>query len=171
MLDGNHLRVLDEGGRDVAPGDVGELYVRNSMLISEYHGDEAATRGAMREGYFSVGDLARIDPDGYVYLASRVHDMVISGGVNIYPAEIEEHLHRHPDVLEAAVIGVPDDTWGERLKAFVVSRPGAQLTAEEVVQFCREGLADFKRPREVVFIDSLPRNPTGKVLKRELRAL
>jgi fatty-acyl-CoA synthase len=97
--------------------------------------------------------------------------MVISGGVNIYPAEIEEHLHRHPEVLEAAVIGVPDEMWGERLKAFVVSRPGSQLTAEDVVQFCREGLADFKRPREVVFVDALPRNPTGKVLKRELRAM
>jgi fatty-acyl-CoA synthase len=170
-LDGNQLRVLDESGGDVAAGEVGELYVRNSMLITEYHGDEAATRGAMRDGFFSVGDLARIDGDGYVYLASRVHDMVISGGVNIYPAEIEEHLHRHPEVLEAAVIGVPDEMWGERLKAFVVSRPGSQLTAEDVVQFCREGLADFKRPREVVFVDALPRNPTGKVLKRELRAM
>ncbi len=124
----------------------------------------------MRDGFFSVGDLARIDRDGYVYLASRVHDMVISGGVNIYPAEIEEHLHNHPEVVEAAVVGVPDEEWGERLKAFVVRRPGSQLSADEVVQFCRDKLADFKRPREVVFVDALPRNPTGKVLKRELRS-
>ena len=94
--------------------------------------------------------------------------MVISGGVNIYPAEIEEHLHRHPDVLEAAVVGVPDDEWGERLKAFVVARPGASLSPEEIVQFCREGLADFKRPREVVFVDTLPRNPTGRSEERRV---
>jgi fatty-acyl-CoA synthase len=168
-LAGNDLRIIDAEGRQLPTGEVGELYVRNSMLISDYHGDEAATRGAMLDGFFSVGDLARIDQDGYVYLASRVHDMVISGGVNIYPAEIEEHLHSHPEVVEAAVIGVPDEEWGERLKAFVVRRPGSQLSSDEVVQFCRDKLADFKRPREVVFVDALPRNPTGKVLKRELR--
>jgi fatty-acyl-CoA synthase len=168
-LAGNEIRILDESGGELPTGMVGELYVRNSMLISEYHGDAAATRGAMRDGFFSVGDLARIEEDGHVYLASRVHDMVISGGVNIYPAEIEEHLHLHPEVLEAAVVGVPDEEWGERLKAFVVRRPGSTLSEEEIVQFCRDGLADYKRPREVVFVDSLPRNPTGKVLKRELR--
>ncbi len=168
-LAGNELRIIDAEGRQLPAGEVGELYVRNSMLISDYHGDEAATRGAMRDGFFSVGDLARIDQDGYVYLASRVHDMVISGGVNIYPAEIEEHLHSHPEVVEAAVIGIPDEEWGERLKAFVVRRPGSQLSSDEVVQFCRDKLADFKRPREVVFVNALPRNPTGKVLKRELR--
>ena len=166
----NQMRIVGEGGEDLAVGEVGELYVRNSMFITGYHGDEAATNQAMRDGFFSVGDLARLDADGYVFLASRVHDMVISGGVNIYPAEIEEHLHTHPDVVEAAVIGVPDEEWGERLKAFVVARPGASLTADEVVQFCRAALADFKRPREVEFMDALPRNPTGKVLKRELRA-
>jgi len=170
-LAGNELRILDEGGRVLPPGQVGELYVQSAMLITEYHGDEAATRGAMRDGFFSVGDLARIDQDGYVYLAARVHDMVISGGVNIYPAEIEEHLHRHPDIIEAAVVGVPDDEWGEHLRAFVVRRPGSHIGEAEVVQYCRDGLADFKRPREVVFVDSLPRNPTGKVLKRELRAM
>ena len=168
-LRGNQIRILGEDGAELPRGEVGELYVRNSMLITGYHGDDAATNQAMREGFFSVGDLARLDAEGFVYLASRVHDMVISGGVNIYPAEIEEHLHRHPDVLEAAVVGVPDDEWGERLKAFVVTRPGARLTDGDIIQFCREGLADYKRPREVEFMESLPRNPTGKVLKRELR--
>ncbi|HUS65923.1 MAG TPA: AMP-binding protein, partial [Kofleriaceae bacterium] len=168
-LRGNQIRILGEDGGERPRGEVGELYVRNSMLITGYHGDDAATNQAMREGFFSVGDLARLDAEGFVYLASRVHDMVISGGVNIYPAEIEEHLHRHPDVLEAAVIGIPDDEWGERLKAFVVTRPGSRLTGDEIIVFCREGLADYKRPREVEFMESLPRNPTGKVLKRELR--
>ena len=170
VLAGNQLRVLGDDGRELPTGEIGELYVRNSMLISGYHGDQASTDKAMRDGFFSVGDLARVDADGFVYLASRVHDMVISGGVNIYPAEIEEHLHRHPDVMEAAVVGVPDDEWGERLVAFIVTRPGAALSAEEIIQFCREGLADYKRPRQVEFMDALPRNPTGKVLKRELRA-
>jgi fatty-acyl-CoA synthase len=170
-LAGNELRILDENGREVPRGQVGELYVRNAMLIAGYHRDEAATRGAMRDGFFSVGDLARIDESGHVYLPSRVHDMVISGGVNIYPAEIEEHLHRHPDILEAAVLGVPDEEWGERLKAFVVRRPGSHLREDDVVQYCRESLADFKCPREVMFVESLPRNPTGKVLKRELRGM
>ena len=170
LLPGNRIRILGEDKREVAPGEVGELYVQNATLISGYHGDPGATDSAMQGGFFSVGDLARVDADGYIYLASRIHDMVISGGVNIYPAEIEEHLHRHPDVLEAAVVGVPDDEWGERLKAFVVKRPGSALSAEDVIGFCREGLADFKRPREVEFLEALPRNPTGKVLKRELRA-
>jgi acyl-CoA synthetase (AMP-forming)/AMP-acid ligase II len=124
----------------------------------------------MKDGFFSVGDLARVDADGFVYMESRKHDMVISGGVNIYPREIEDHLHGHPAVLEAAVIGVPDPEWGESLKAFVVRRAGHSLSAEEVIAWCRDGLADYKRPRSVVFVDELPRNPTGKVLKRELRA-
>jgi fatty-acyl-CoA synthase len=170
VLAGNQIRVLGEDGRELPFGEVGELYVRNSMLITGYHRDKDSTDKAMKEGFFSVGDLARVDADGFVYLASRVHDMVISGGVNIYPAEIEEHLHRHPDVIEAAVVGIPDDEWGERLVAFIVTRPGAALSAEEIIQFCREGLADYKRPRQVEFMDALPRNPTGKVLKRELRA-
>jgi fatty-acyl-CoA synthase len=169
LLRGNAARLLDDDGREVAPGEVGELYVRNSMLITGYHRNPEATAGSMRDGFFSVGDLARMDDDGYVYLESRKHDMVISGGVNIYPAEIENHLHTHPNIVEAAVIGVPDEEWGESLMAFVVKRPHAALSAEEVVAFCREALADYKRPRRVEFVDELPRNPTGKVLKRELR--
>jgi fatty-acyl-CoA synthase len=169
-LRGNEVRVLDDDGRDVAPGQVGELYARNSMLIAGYHKNPDATAASMRDGFFSVGDLARVDADGYYYLESRKHDMVISGGVNIYPREIEDHLHTHPAILEAAVVGVPDAEWGETLRAFVVPRPGAALTEAEVIEHCRRDLADYKRPRQVVFLDELPRNPTGKVLKRELRA-
>ena len=113
--------------------------------------------------------MARVDDDGYYYLESRKHDMVISGGVNIYPREIEDHLATHPSILEAAVIGVPDLDWGESLLAFVVLRDGATLTEPEVIEYCRTTLADFKRPRRVTFLPELPRNPTGKVLKRELR--
>jgi fatty-acyl-CoA synthase/long-chain acyl-CoA synthetase len=115
--------------------------------------------------------MGRVDADGYYYLESRKHDMVISGGVNIYPREIEDHLHTHPAILDAAVIGVPDPEWGETLRAFIVVRQGHTITEAEVVDYCKRGLADFKRPRKVTFLAELPRNPTGKVLKRELKEL
>lgn len=170
-LRGNEIRLLDEAGREVPEGAIGELYVRNEMLISGYHENAEATREAQRDGLFSVGDLARRDRDGYYYLESRKHDMVISGGVNIYPREIEDHLLTHPAILDAAVIGVPDPEWGELLRAFIVVRDGLALSADDVTAYCRAGLADFKRPRQVSFVTELPRNPTGKVLKRELRDL
>jgi long-chain acyl-CoA synthetase len=123
----------------------------------------------MKEGFFSVGDMARQDDDGYFYLADRKTDMVISGGVNIYPLEIEQRLHAHPAVADVAVIGVPDDEWGESLKAFVVLRHGQDATADELRAFVKLELANFKAPKHFAFVDVLPRNPTGKVLKRELR--
>ncbi len=168
-LAGNAIRLLDQNGATVEAGEVGELWVRNSMLIGGYHKNEGATEGAMRDGFFFVGDMARMDADGYVYLESRKHDMVISGGVNIYPREIEDLLHTHPDILEAAVVGVPDEEWGESLAAFIVRRPGTSLTEAAVGAFCKESLANYKRPRYVEFMEELPHNPTGKVLKRELR--
>jgi fatty-acyl-CoA synthase len=166
---GNEIRLLGEDGHPVIPGQIGELYVKNQTLIAGYHKNHQATSDATRDGLFSVGDLARVDADGFYYLESRKHDMVISGGVNIYPREIEDHLHAHPAILEAAIVGVPDPEWGESLKAFIVLREGHHLTAAQVVDHCRAALADFKRPRHVAFIAELPRNPTGKVLKRTLR--
>jgi fatty-acyl-CoA synthase len=168
---GNSIRLLDDAGDLVKPGEIGELYARNSTMIAGYHRNADATRSSQREGHFSVGDLGRVDADGYYYLESRKHDMVISGGVNIYPREIEDHLHTHPAILEAAVVGVPDPEWGESLRAFVVVRDGERVSEAEVIDFCRKGLADFKRPRKVTFVAELPRNPTGKILKRELRDL
>jgi fatty-acyl-CoA synthase len=168
-IGGNHVRLLDGEGRDVPVGQVGELYTRNSMMMDGYHGNEAATKAAMREGYVSVGDMASCDGDGYYYLADRKTDMVISGGVNIYPWEIEQRLHEHVAVLDAAVVGVPDAEWGESLAAFIVLQPGQQASAEELIDHVRTKLADYKRPRRVWFLDALPRNPTGKILKRELK--
>jgi fatty-acyl-CoA synthase len=170
IVRGNEVRLLDEQGAQVGPGGIGELYARNSMLIDGYHRNRDATQSSMREGFFSVGDLARVDADGYYYLESRKHDMVISGGVNIYPREIEDHLQMHPDVIDVAVVGIPDPEWGETLRAYVVRRPGSALEEAAVIDWARSGLADYKRPRSVVFVDELPRNPTGKILKRELRA-
>ncbi len=170
-LRGNQIRITTDAGHDAGLGEIGELYVRNSMIIAGYHRNQEATARSIKDGFFSVGDLARVDADGYYYLESRKHDMVISGGVNIYPREIEDHLHTHPAILEVAVIGVPDAEWGESLRAYVVLRPGHALTPTEVADYCRSHLADYKRPRQVVFLPELPRNPTGKVLKRELREL
>ncbi|MCS6915774.1 MAG: AMP-binding protein [Myxococcota bacterium] len=169
---GNDIRLLDEQGREVPVGQVGELYVKNGTLVSGYFRDPEATRQAMRDGYFSVGDLAYRDADGYYYLADRKSDMVISGGVNIYPLEIEQRLHSHPAVVDSAVIGVPDADWGESLWAYVVLRPGWEPGPElaaELCQFVSQELADYKRPRRVLFVDSIPRGPTGKIDKHMLR--
>ena len=170
-LRGNEIRLLDDAGQQVPAGAIGEVYARNSTMITGYHGNEEATRESQRAGFFSVGDLGRVDADGYYFIESRKHDMVISGGVNIYPREIEDVLMQHPAILDAAVVGVPDPEWGESLRAYVVVRPGHALTEDEVVEYCRRDLADYKRPRKVVFLPELPRNLTGKVLKRELREL
>jgi fatty-acyl-CoA synthase len=169
VLPGNEVRLVDERGRDVPIGEVGELFVRSPLLVEGYHADPEATRASMLEGYFSVGDLARRDARGCYFIEGRKRDMVISGGVNVYPAEVEAALDSHPAVAEAAVVGVPDREWGELVRAFVALRPGAECDASALKAHCRERLAGPKVPREIVFLPALPRNPTGKVLKRELR--
>lgn len=169
-IGGNAIRLLDEAGREVPDGETGELWVKNTMLVAGYHDDEAATRRSMREGFFSVGDLAHRDARGLYHLDGRKRDMIISGGVNVYPAEVEEVLHRHPNVSECAVIGVPDEEWGERVRVFVVPR-SAPLDEAELLAWSRQHLAGPKVPRDVRVLDELPKNPTGKVLKRDLRAL
>ncbi len=169
LVDGNEARIYDAHGAVVAPGQVGELYVRNAMLMDGYHDNDAATRDVQRDGFISVGDLATMDADGYLYLVDRKTDMVISGGVNIYPWEIEQRLHEHPSIIDCAVVGVPDAEWGEALAAFIVTRDGRPIEQGELDAHVRQTLADYKRPRRVVFLDMLPRNATGKILKRELR--
>lgn len=166
---GVEIRLLDEHGQEVPEGEVGELYVRSGMLISGYHADPEATSQSMREGFFSVGDLARRDRRGCFFIEGRKRDMIISGGVNVYPAEVEAALDAHPAVSEVAVVGVQDREWGERVRAYVVKRPGAEVNEDELKAFCRARLAGPKVPRDFVFTDALPKNPTGKVLKRELR--
>lgn len=170
-LPGNDIRLVGDDGRDVAPGEVGELYVKNKMLVAGYHDDDLATRQSMIDGYFSVGDLARRDVSGYYFIEGRKRDMVISGGVNVYPAEVEGVLEQHPDLAEVAVVGVPDPEWGERVCAFVVRKAGTAVGEGELKAFARERLAGPKVPRDYVFLDALPRNPTGKVLKRDLRGM
>lgn len=166
---GTELRLLDDAGEEVPCGAIGELYIRNDLLVDGYYGNQEATQKAFRDGWLSVGDMARVDDDGYYYIVDRKTDMVISGGVNIYPAEIEDVLQHHPDIFEAAVIGVPDPEWGESLKAFVVPRPGVTLTEDAVFAYCDDQMADYKKPRSLTFLEELPRNPSGKILKRTLR--
>ncbi|MCS6946133.1 MAG: AMP-binding protein, partial [Steroidobacteraceae bacterium] len=159
----NEIRLLDDSGREVGVGEVGELYSRSSYLFSGYWQNEAETRAAVRDGWVSAGDLARRDARGLYYIVDRKKDMVISGGINIYPREIEEVLQQHPDVREAAVIGVPDPRWGERLRAFIVTRAGpADPSDEALIEFCRGRLADYKIPREFRRLSALPRNVGGK---------
>ena len=166
---GTEVRVVDENDQPVPNGTVGEVLVRGPQLMRGYWNLPDATRDALRNGWMHTGDAGSLDDEGYLYIQDRVNDMIVSGGENIYPREIEEVLHRHAAVADAAAIGVPDETWGEAVKAIVVLRDGASATAEEIVEFCRRDLAGYKRPRSVDFVDALPRNPTGKILKRTLR--
>jgi len=163
------IRVVDEQDRDVPVGEVGEAVYRGPNIMKEYYNDPQANANAFRGGWFHSGDLVRQDEEGFFYVVDRRKDMIVSGGENIYPAEVEEVLYRHPKILEAAVIGVHDEEWGENVKAIVVIKPGETLTEEEVIDFCKEHLASYKKPRSVDFIDALPRNPAMKVLKTVLR--
>jgi acyl-CoA synthetase (AMP-forming)/AMP-acid ligase II len=165
---GQEIRLVDANGNDVPDGEPGELMVRNTWL-AEYYNRPDATGQRLHDGFFTVGDVAYRDGEGYYFICDRQVDMVISGGVNIYPAEIEAVLHAHPAVADAAVIGVPDDEWGESVKAVVQLRPGASASAEELMAFCAERLAGYKKPRSVDFVDDLPRDAAGKLLKRAIR--
>ncbi len=166
---GQEIRLLDAAGNEVPDGVAGEMYARNASL-AEYFNKPEATEKNKRDGFFSVGDIAYRDAEGYYYICDRKIDMIISGGVNIYPAEIEAVLTAHPAVADVAVIGVPDSLWGESVKAVVELRPGASATSEELIAFCTERIADYKRPRSVDFVAEIPRNPTGKILKANIRA-
>jgi acyl-CoA synthetase (AMP-forming)/AMP-acid ligase II len=168
-VEGNDVALLDDDGREVPDGEPGTLWVRNSVL-AEYHNRPDANSSSRRpDGFFTVGDIAYRDAEGFYYICDRKIDMIISGGVNIYPAEIEAVLHAHPSVLDAAVIGVPDPEWGESVKAVVQRRPGHALDEAELIAFCGERLAGYKKPRSVDFVDELPRDAAGKLLKRLIR--
>ncbi|QII07368.1 long-chain fatty acid--CoA ligase [Rhodococcoides fascians A25f] len=163
------IAIFDDDGKRVQAGQLGEIAVRGPKVTSGYWRDEQATEKALKNGWFHTGDIGRLDTDGFLYIEDRKKDMIVSGGENIASPEVERVLYEFPDVIEAAVIGVPDDRWGEVPKAFVVLRPGSTAGIEDLKEFCRGRLAKYKVPSSIVYIESLPRTPSGKVLKRTLR--
>jgi acyl-CoA synthetase (AMP-forming)/AMP-acid ligase II len=169
-LPGVELAVLDVNGNRLPSGEVGEIATRSgSNMVGYWNLPEATARTLDHEGWLRTGDAGYLDSDGYLYIHDRIKDMIISGGENIYPAEVESAICDHPDVAEAAVVGVPDETWGEAVKAIVVMKPGKQATASDIITFARERIAGFKTPKTVDFVDALPRNASGKILRRHLR--
>ncbi len=164
------VKVFDPEDRELPPGEMGEIVTRSELVMPGYWKNPAATAEALRSGWLHTGDMGMLDERGYLYILDRSRDMIITGGSNVYPREVEEVLLTHPAVSEACVIGVPDAKWGESVKALVVIRAGASATEQELIEHCRSHLAAFKKPKSVEFRRELPKNSYGKVLKRELRA-
>jgi long-chain acyl-CoA synthetase len=166
---GVQVRIVDEEGNDVEPDEVGEIIVRSKHIMVEYWHKPEETKEALINGWIHTGDMGYYDDEGYIYIADRKKDMIISGGENIYPREVEEVLYQHPAVLEVAVIGIPDPYWVEKVHAVVETRKGVSTTPEEIIAFCKKHIAGYKVPKDIEFVDSLPKNPAGKILKKELR--
>jgi acyl-CoA synthetase (AMP-forming)/AMP-acid ligase II len=161
-------RIVDDNDKDVARGGVGELIIRGNGVMKEYYKNPGKTAETLREGWLHTGDMAREDDEGFIYIVDRKKDLVITGGENIFPVEVEETLRRHPKVYDAGVIGIPDDRLGEIAAAVIDTKPGTTLSEEEINQFCEQNLPRYKRPRRIIF-DKVPRNPTGKIEKPKLR--
>ena len=166
---GVEMQLTDGEGKVVAQGELGEVAIRGHNVMKGYYKRPEATAEAIRNGWFYTGDIATIDEDGYYYIKDRVKDMILRGGFNIYPREIEEVLYAHPAIAEAAVFGVPDEALGEEVKATVALKAGQQVSAADLIEYCKANLAAYKYPRSIEFRDSLPKTATGKILKRELR--
>jgi len=166
---GVDVRIQNEKGVDIDVGEVGEIISKGDALMKGYWNLPKETSNTIKDGWLHTGDMGRFDEEGYLYIVDRKHDMIISGGKNIYPREIEELLYRHEAILEASVIGVPDDYWGESVKALVVLKEGMTASEEEIIAFCKENLASYKKPRSVEFRKELPKSPAGKILKRIIR--
>ena len=167
---GIELKIVDETGKEVPAGDVGEIIIRSKQVMKGYWNMPEETAKSIRNGWFYTGDAGYKDKEGYVYIHDRVKDMIVSGGENVYPAEVENALMKHPAIQDVAVIGIPDDRWGEVPLAIVVRKAGVEVTEDDIVAFGRTQLAGFKTPKKVAWIDALPRNPSGKILKKDLRA-
>jgi fatty-acyl-CoA synthase len=167
---GHDIRVVDADNRALPAGDVGEIQIRAPNVMKGYWNKADASAKALEGGWFRTGDAGYFDKDGYLYIHDRVKDMIVSGGENIYPAEVENAIFGHPAVADVAVIGVPDEKWGEAVKAIIVRKPGVAADASDIIAYARDRIAGYKLPKSVDFVDALPRNPTGKILRRELRA-
>lgn len=167
---GTGIRIVDEKGHDVPTGAVGEILIKGATLMKGYWNKPTATSESINDGWFASGDAGYLDDEGYLYIHDRVKDMIVSGGENVYPAEVENALFGHPDIADVAVIGIPDERWGEAVKACVVLKPGVKTEAGDIIAFAKTRIAGFKVPKSIDFVTELPRNPSGKILRRELRA-
>jgi len=165
----SQVLVVDEAGRELPPGEIGEIVVRGPDVFAGYWREPELTAAALIDGTLHTGDLARMDEAGYLYIVDRKKEMIISGGFNVYPTEVEQALYQHPAIYEACVIGVPDETWGESIKAVVVLRDGCEASADELILHCQQHLADFKKPRSVEFVAELPKNGNGKLARKEVK--
>jgi len=163
------VRLLDDEGRDVPRGEVGQITVRSINNMAEYWNLAEQTAETLVDGWVRTGDLARQDEEGFYYLVDRKKDVIITGAFNVYPKEVEDALYLHPAVAQCAVIGVPDEEWGEIVTAFVVLHSEQRASAEDLIELCKANLASYKKPRQVVFVESLPLSPVGKVMRRALR--
>ncbi len=165
-------RIVDlvNGETDVPPGECGELVVRGPQVMKGYRNQPEETRQALKNGWLHTGDVARMDEDGYLYIVDRIKELIISGGYNVYPRDIEEIIYTHPDISEAAVIGIPHPSRGESAKVFAVLKDGKSMASEDLIDYCGGNLARYKLPTEVEFRDSLPKSAVGKISKRELKA-
>jgi len=163
------IRVVDEQGREVAADAIGEIVIRGEDVFHGYWGAPELTKEVLVDGWLRTGDLARVDEEGFIYLVDRKKDMIISGGFNVYPTEVEATLYQHPDVMEACVVGVPDEKWGESVKAVIALKSGCNTVAEELIAHCRACLADYKLPRTVTFVADLPKNASGKIARKLVR--
>ena len=162
------MKVVDDDDNEVAQGELGEIVLRGENILKGYFKNTEATEQAFRGGWFHTGDIGYRDKDGYFFIVDRKSDMIIRGGENIYPREIDELLYQHPAVAAAATIGVPDPLYGEEVAAFVVLKDGSKVTEGELITHCRSGLADYKCPKTIRIVEEIPKGPTGKLLKREL---
>ena len=167
-IDGVEMKVVDDDGNDVPQGEIGEIVIRGHNVMKGYWNREDATRESIKDGWFHTGDMARVDEDGYFFIVDRKKELIIRGGYNVYPREIEEVLYEHPAIQEAAVVGVPDESMGEEVGAAIVLKKGEELGEDEVKSYVKEQVASYKYPRKVWFVDDLPKGPTGKILKREI---
>jgi long-chain acyl-CoA synthetase len=170
-VEGAVIKIFDDDDNELPPGEPGEIVIRGPMVMKGYYNRPEETDEALRGGWLHTGDMGYLDEEGYLYLTDRKKDMIIKGGENIYPSEVEDVLFRHPDVAEVSVIGIPDEKYGEEVMAFIVKWPDKEVTGEEIISFCRDHYTKFKSPSKVKFVDSLPKSLIGKVLKKELKKL